>query len=118
MATADPRRTAIVEPLGQRPARATDELKQGREYYRRQVTRILGPAALRLPPGAACKGKDPRLFFPEDGDGAEAKAICSRCPIRRACYELAEARREPFGIWGGEDFAERPASRSQAAHCA
>lgn len=56
----------------------------------------------------------PDLFFPSDEEsGAKAKAICRRCPIRRQCYELARARREPWGIWGGVDFA--PAARGRKA---
>jgi hypothetical protein len=71
-------------------------------------------AAAPLPPGAACAGADPDLFFPSDEEsGAKAKAICRRCPIRRQCYELARARREPWGIWGGVDFA--PAARGRKA---
>ena len=58
-----------------------------------------------LPPGAACLGTRPDLFFPPEGDdGAEAKAICASCPIRSECYDLACASGEKAGIWGGEDF--------------
>ena len=58
-----------------------------------------------LPPGAACLGANPDLFFPPEGDdGAEAKAICASCPVRSECYELACANGEKAGIWGGISF--------------
>jgi hypothetical protein len=66
-------------------------------------------AAARLP-AAACRTADPRLFFPPPGDeGAEAKAICAGCPARAACYALAVANGEKWGIWGGVNF-DAPAS--------
>jgi WhiB family redox-sensing transcriptional regulator len=46
------------------------------------------------------------LFFSEQLDDiARAKAICARCPVRQPCLEGALARREPWGVWGGELFA-------------
>ena len=45
------------------------------------------------------------LFFSEQLDDiARAKAICAECPVRRACLEGALARREPYGVWGGQLF--------------
>ncbi|MBI4728597.1 MAG: WhiB family transcriptional regulator [Acidobacteria bacterium] len=45
------------------------------------------------------------LFFSEEpAEIAEAKAICRGCPIRIPCLESASARREPWGVWGGELF--------------
>jgi hypothetical protein len=64
------------------------------------------PAAPFLP-GAACKGADPGLFFPEPGDEATeaaARAICAACPVRAECYAGAIARRETSGVWGGENL--------------
>lgn len=63
---------------------------------------------------AACRDADPDLFFPELGPGmhaqiAEARRICAACPVRVACLHYAQARREPFGIWGGETEGRRPA---------
>lgn len=55
---------------------------------------------------------DPRaslthLFFSEDLiELARARAICSLCPVREACREQAIARREPYGVWGGEMFLD------------
>lgn len=45
------------------------------------------------------------LFFSEQLDDiAAAKAFCLDCPIRIGCLEGAIARREPWGVWGGELF--------------
>jgi len=55
---------------------------------------------------------DPRssftdLFFSENPhDIARAKAICSRCTVRDVCLAGAVARREAFGVWGGECFQD------------
>ena len=43
------------------------------------------------------------LFFSEQLDDiATAKAFCVACPVREACLAGALARREPWGVWGGE----------------
>jgi WhiB family redox-sensing transcriptional regulator len=58
-----------------------------------------------LPPGAACRGADPELFFPGPGQSeAAARAICAACPIRPECYALALSTSQQFGIWGGVNF--------------
>lgn len=52
-----------------------------------------------------CRSWDPELFFAESPADVEfAKSICVDCPIRRECLEGALARREPWGVWGGELF--------------
>jgi WhiB family transcriptional regulator, redox-sensing transcriptional regulator len=59
----------------------------------------------------ACAGEDPEMFFPSHGDpGAEAREVCSRCPVRRDCLDYAMEVDE-FGIWGGLDQRERRARR-------
>ena len=46
------------------------------------------------------------LFFSEQLDDiAAAKAFCLECPVREPCLEAAMLRREPWGVWGGELFA-------------
>jgi WhiB family redox-sensing transcriptional regulator len=58
----------------------------------------------------ACRGLDPAVFFPEEGDAASAasaKVICATCPVRTECLEAALIRREKFGVWGGASEAER-----------
>ena len=58
---------------------------------------------------AACNdgtGELTEMFFSEDlYDIARAKHLCSTCPVREACLAGAVARREPWGVWGGELFA-------------
>ena len=47
------------------------------------------------------------LFFSEQLDDiAAAKAFCQACPIRLSCLAGALARREPWGVWGGELFSQ------------
>ncbi|MDQ1394889.1 MAG: WhiB family transcriptional regulator, redox-sensing transcriptional regulator [Acidimicrobiaceae bacterium] len=46
------------------------------------------------------------LFFSEQIDDiARAKAICQLCPLMDACFQGALERREPWGVWGGQLFA-------------
>ncbi len=65
---------------------------------------------------AACRGDEAEMFFApnyfekkEEKESREsrAKAICVRCPVRIECLEYALANREPHGIWGGLNEAER-----------
>ena len=45
------------------------------------------------------------LFFSEQiPDILRAKEICRACPLAVPCLEGAIARREPWGVWGGELF--------------
>ena len=57
---------------------------------------------------AACNdgsGSLTDLFFSEDlYDIARAKHICGTCEVKQVCFEGALARREPWGVWGGELF--------------
>lgn len=63
-----------------------------------------GGVAGTLPP---CRVYDLDLWFAESPDDVEfAKALCRRCPIRPACLDGALARREPWGVWGGQLFLE------------
>ena len=65
---------------------------------------------------AACRGPQAAVFFPppqfeRKADRLErerrAKAICGECPARQECLEYALEIREPHGIWGGLNEAER-----------
>lgn len=52
-----------------------------------------------------CRVEDADLWFAETVSQLEAaKAFCFDCPARRACLAGALARREPWGVWGGEIF--------------
>lgn len=57
---------------------------------------------------AACndgQGTLAALFFSDElQDIAAAKAVCATCPVREPCLEGALARREPWGVWGGQLF--------------
>ena len=45
------------------------------------------------------------LWFAEGGADVErAKSMCADCPLRIQCLDGALARREPWGVWGGEIF--------------
>lgn len=72
----------------------------------------------RLVPGdwverARCGGHDPELFYPVGTAGpalaqvAEAKAVCSRCPVVGDCLDWALDVGEGHGIWGGTTPEER-----------
>jgi len=63
---------------------------------------------------AACRGLDPAIFHPDEGDnGKAAKAVCRGCPVRVACLTAAVAAGEHFGVWGGAgEPARRPLRRA------
>lgn len=65
---------------------------------------------------AACRGPQSDLFFPpthfEKKDEKEtreraAKAICATCSVKKPCLQYAIRIREPHGVWGGLNEAER-----------
>ncbi len=63
----------------------------------------LAPAPVRRP--LPCRVEDPELWFAESpAQLEEAKAHCADCPVQAACLAGALARREPWGVWGGEIF--------------
>ncbi len=73
------------------------------------------PGRLWSPPGrwvalAAC-GDDPERQFAEDYRAmAEAKRVCSACPVQPECLAYALEHAEPFGVWGGMSSEERAAA--------
>ena len=65
---------------------------------------------------AACRGPRSTVFFPpasgERRDQREsretrAKVICGECSVRTECLDYALSIKEPHGIWGGLNEAER-----------
>lgn len=67
---------------------------------------------------AACRGPQAAVFFPpphfeRKRDRLErerrAKAICATCPVISECLDYALTIKEPHGIWGGLNEAERKA---------
>jgi WhiB family redox-sensing transcriptional regulator len=81
------------------------------------VTRLPGPLdfAWQWQRLGSCRGMDSAVFFHPDGERnpsrarrtAQAKEVCSRCPVIEECREFALRTREPFGVWGGLAEAER-----------
>lgn len=56
----------------------------------------------------ACKGQDPKLFFPDRGvSSSVAKAICKECPVKQECLDFALTHNIDFGIWGGTSARQR-----------
>ncbi len=56
---------------------------------------------------APCRINDPDLWFAESPiDVEHAKALCQDCPVQAMCLDSALARREPWGVWGGELFLQ------------
>ena len=47
------------------------------------------------------------LFFSDEIPAIRAaKAICATCPMAEPCLAGAVARREPWGVWGGQLFKD------------
>ncbi len=65
------------------------------------LTPLLDPAVDQT--ALPCWTQDPDLFFAESpADVETAKALCVDCPLRARCLSEALARREPWGVWGGQ----------------
>jgi WhiB family redox-sensing transcriptional regulator len=65
---------------------------------------------------AVCAQADPDAWFPETGGSPHAaQAVCARCPIAARCLDVALARNERDGIWGGTTPNQRRALRRRAA---
>ena len=78
-----------------------------------------GPATFASLPwsgGAACRGRC-SLFFGTAGERpgardereAQARLVCSLCPVLQPCRRWAREQRE-YGFWGGESEEERVAA--------
>lgn len=84
-----------------------------------QVQELRSPAMAWVDE-APCSEVDPEIFFPGQGEhaqAAKAKAICGGCPSRRPCleYALGTPQAEDWGIWGGTAESERRILRRQRA---
>ena len=61
-----------------------------------------------------CRGVDPALFFPTQGESlAAAKAVCRACEVRAECLNFALTHMEKFGVWGGYSEKERRRMRRE-----
>jgi WhiB family redox-sensing transcriptional regulator len=67
-------------------------------------------------PAAACRGKDPRLFF-EAALEPTARRVCAACPVRDDCLDEAIVERRE-GFWGGTNDHERARIIEQRARVA
>ncbi len=65
---------------------------------------------------AACRGPRSTVFFPPTSGErrderelreARAKQICAECAVQAECLDYALSIKEPHGIWGGLNEAER-----------
>lgn len=63
---------------------------------------------------AACRGLNPKLFFPERGEmvSQEARDVCASCPVQEECLEYAIRVGERDGVWGGKSGRQRRDMRS------
>lgn len=60
--------------------------------------------------GAACRGFDISVFFPDESDSdaiTHAKDICLSCPVIDDCLSYAVEHNQTEGIWGGTTRQER-----------
>jgi len=65
----------------------------------------LDPISPSCPDNLPCRVQDADLWFADTPAQLElAKEFCADCPARLACLSGALARREPWGVWGGEIF--------------
>jgi WhiB family transcriptional regulator, redox-sensing transcriptional regulator len=70
---------------------------------------------------SACLDEDPELFFPIGVTGhaldqiEEARAVCRRCEVARACLKWAIESGQDAGVWGGLSDDERRTLRRRSA---
>lgn len=73
---------------------------------------------------AACRGPRADLFFPpnhfekkveKEARERQAKSICATCSVSTQCLDYAIRIREPHGVWGGLNEAERRSMLSEEA---
>lgn len=70
----------------------------------------MGHTQRQDPPLALCtESYNPDIWHADRGtEGYRvAKLLCKACPAQQLCLEVGIKRREPDGIWGGADRAER-----------
>lgn len=69
---------------------------------------------------AACRDKDPELFFPIGNAGTaiqqleEAKAVCRLCDVATECLKCAMETNQDYGVWGGLSEEERRSIKRKA----
>lgn len=79
----------------------------------RRPTKPAAPSTGDWRQAAACRGKDPDMFFAVANTPAgtaqrrEAKRVCASCPVRPECLEWALETRQAAGVWGGMSARKR-----------
>lgn len=65
---------------------------------------------------ANCRGLDPELFFPAQGEATRhIKAVCRECDVQVECATFALNTGQHHGIWGGLSEKERRQIRRRRA---
>ena len=82
------------------------------EQTKRLGLQILKPTLEDWSYKAACRGGDPKIFFPDSlADTEAAEAICKGCPVQVPCGEFAVQNGEKYGVWGGKLRENKPKPR-------
>jgi WhiB family redox-sensing transcriptional regulator len=56
-------------------------------------------------PDLPCRGPHADLFFADEPPRVDAaKRLCTGCPVQAPCLDGALRRREPWGVWGGQQL--------------
>jgi WhiB family transcriptional regulator, redox-sensing transcriptional regulator len=75
--------------------------------------RAIGADELDWQLQAACRGHNPRKFFPNmpniEQKSDVAKRICADCPVLVTCRTWALEQHEEHGVWGGMSEGDREA---------
>lgn len=108
-------RICVVSGCGDRPVcrgRCNAHHLAWRRAQKPKLDRETAPLG-RWVHAAACRGRDPELWFPfgdvgtaHQGQIAEAKSVCAACPVRDMCLAWA-VEALPYGIAGGLTATER-----------
>ena len=72
--------------------------------YNRKMIREHAPVEQQWRADAACIGIETAFFFPEYGTCVtvrDIKAVCEPCPVRRDCFDYANANHIEHGWWSG-----------------
>lgn len=78
--------------------------------------RDTGPPDVDSWPPRACEGRDPSMWFPEQGAqqaAAWAKRVCRGCEARQRCEDYAMPIFDLSGIWAGMSAKERTERRNK-----
>lgn len=63
---------------------------------------------------AACRGMPTALFY--QPVPTAALRVCTGCPVRAQCLQVAFDHADPYGVWGGLTPADRDAAAAAAGY--